>query len=180
MGMLSSAKVVTSSERGSRPRTNQSRNREFVTVIQGVCATCWTLPLYIVVKGKFHVIPWYRSGRFPSDWRIHTSTNGWTTNDIGLDSIKRAELKDLRTANEVLSKRRRAKKTRLEAGGSLSMREAKELIAEKDVSEQLKDETSRSSSRAEGAQVRARHCSVCGVAGHNARTCQVLVVTSEE
>jgi hypothetical protein len=379
MGMLSSAKVVTSSERSSQPRTKQPGNREFVTVIQGVCATGWTLPPYMVVKGKFHLTPWYQNGRFPSDWRIHTSTNGWTTNEIGLDWIKhfdqctkartkgvyrllvldghtshhstefddycktnsilplcmpphsshilqpldvscfsplkasygkqiekmmrmqithitkddffdaffeafniamtennvragfratglvpfspkavlsqldprlmtpsppntrpgtaqswvtktpttaseitqqsttiknkiarhqysspthmydvidaqargmskmahelvlmRAELKDLRTVNEVLSKRRRAKKVRLRVGGSLSMQEADDLMTEKDVDKQLKQETSRGDRRIEGAQVRARHCSVCGEVGHNARTCQVVVITSEE
>jgi hypothetical protein len=94
--------------------------------------------------------------------------------------LMRAELKDLRTANKVLSKRQRAKKTRLQAGGSLSIQEAEDLIAEKDVGEQLKVEASRSSRRAQGAQVRARLCSVCSMAGHNARTCQVVVVTSEE
>lgn len=60
------------------------------------------------------------------------------------------------------------------------MQEAEDLIAVKDVSEQLKDETSRSSRRAGGAQVRTRHCSICSVAGHNAQTCQVLVVTFKE
>jgi hypothetical protein len=90
--------------------------------------------------------------------------------------LMRAELKDLRTANKVLSKRQRAKKTRLQAGGSLSIQEAEDLIAEKDVGEQLKVETSRSSRRAKGARL----CSVCSMAGHNARTCQVVVVTSEE
>ncbi|KFY83417.1 hypothetical protein V500_10064, partial [Pseudogymnoascus sp. VKM F-4518 (FW-2643)] len=44
MGMLSSAKVVTSSERRSRPRTKQPGNREWVTVIQGICATGWAIP----------------------------------------------------------------------------------------------------------------------------------------
>jgi hypothetical protein len=37
MGMLSSAKAVTSSERRGKPRTKQPGNWEWVTVIQGVC-----------------------------------------------------------------------------------------------------------------------------------------------
>jgi hypothetical protein len=39
MGMLLSAKVVTSSERRGKPRTKQPGNQEWVIVIQGVCAT---------------------------------------------------------------------------------------------------------------------------------------------
>jgi hypothetical protein len=88
MGMLSSAKVVTSSERRGRPRTKQPGNREWVTVIQGICATGWVVPSYVVVKGKYHLLPWYQDGQFPKDWRIHTSDNGWTTNEISLDWIK--------------------------------------------------------------------------------------------
>jgi hypothetical protein len=59
MGMLSSAKVVTSSKRRGRPRTKQPGNREWVTVIQSVCADGWVVPSYIVVKGKYHLLPWY-------------------------------------------------------------------------------------------------------------------------
>ncbi|KFZ24603.1 hypothetical protein V502_00916, partial [Pseudogymnoascus sp. VKM F-4520 (FW-2644)] len=69
--------------------------------------------------------------------------------------LMRAELKDLRTANEVLSKRRRAKKVRLRVGGSLSMQEAEDLITKKDVDEQLKEETSRGDRRMEGVQLSA-------------------------
>jgi hypothetical protein len=57
MGMLSAAKVVTSSERRGRPRTKQPGNREWVTVIQAVCADGWIAPPYFVVKGKNHLLP---------------------------------------------------------------------------------------------------------------------------
>lgn len=60
--------------------------------------------------------------------------------------LMQAELKDLRMANKVLSKCQRAKKTCLQAGGSLSIQEAEDLIAKKDVGKQLKVETSCSSS----------------------------------
>ena len=88
MGMISTTKVVTSSERRTRPRKKQPGNREWVTVIQGVGADGYVIPPYMVVKGKFHLLPWYQDGRFPRDWRIHTSENGWTTNEIGLDWLK--------------------------------------------------------------------------------------------
>lgn len=65
MGMLSSAKAITSSDRHSRPRTKQPGNWEFMMVIQGVCATGWALSPYVAMKGKYHLTPWYQNGRFP-------------------------------------------------------------------------------------------------------------------
>ena len=64
MGMLSSVKIVTSFERCSQPCTKQFGNREWVTVIQGVCADGWTLSPYFVVKGKHRLLPWYQNSQF--------------------------------------------------------------------------------------------------------------------
>jgi hypothetical protein len=88
MGILSGAKVVTSSERRGRPRSKQPGNREWVTVIQAVCADGWVVPPYFIVMGKNHLLPWYQDSRFQPEWRVHTSENGWTTNKIGLDWLK--------------------------------------------------------------------------------------------
>ena len=49
--------------------------------------------------------------------------------------LLREEVKDLRTANKVLSKRRRAKKIQLRQGGSLSMQEAEDLIDTREVAD---------------------------------------------
>jgi hypothetical protein len=379
MGILSSAKVVTSSERRGRPRTKQPGNREWVTVIQGVCADGWVLPPFIVVKGKNHLLPWYQDSRFKKDWRIHLSENGWTTNEIGLDWIRhfeqatgsrrkgayrllildgheshhsinfeqyckdnsiitlcmpphsshflqpldvgcfsplkaaygkqiekmmrmqithiqkedffdafieafsasmtpdnvrsgfraagivpfdpesvvsrlnpkpatpsppnsrpgtasswvpktpstaleatqsstvlkrkiaahqgsspthiydvidlqaksiailshqlvllKAENRELRTVNERQSKRRRVRRTRLQDGGSLSIQEAEDLIAGKEVDKQLQKDIRESGRRTVGVEPRARRCGNCGKTGHNARTCQVAWETSDE
>ena len=94
--------------------------------------------------------------------------------------LLQAELKDVRAANELLSKRRRAKKTRLQQGGSLSIQEAEDLVTEKEIGKQIQEETRQSSRRIEGAEPRAQRCGICSNTGHNARTCQVVVVTSEE
>jgi hypothetical protein len=64
MGMFSSVKVVTSSERCGRPRIKQPGNREWVTIIQSVYADGWALPSYFVVKSKHHLLPWYKDSRF--------------------------------------------------------------------------------------------------------------------
>jgi hypothetical protein len=42
--------------------------------------------------------------------------------------LMRVELKEVHTANEVLSKRRRPKKVRLRTGSSLSMQEAEDRL----------------------------------------------------
>jgi len=91
-----------------------------------------------------------------------------------------AELKDIRAHNERLSKRRRAKKTRLQNGESLSIAEASDLIDQIEVGEQVKEEMRRGSGRTTRAATGPRRCGNCGKTGHNARTCQVVWETSDE
>jgi hypothetical protein len=83
-----------------------------------------------------------------------------------------AKVRTLRKANKALSKRRRAKKTRVRQGGALTVEDAQDIIAQKDVDEQIRrDERAARGSRGEG-QPSGRRCRTCGKAGHNARTCQ--------
>ena len=91
-----------------------------------------------------------------------------------------AELRTLRAANEALSKRRRAKKARVRQGGALTVEDAQDILAQKDVDEQVRrDLRAEGASRKEG-QSSGRRCGTCGKAGHNARTCQVVWETSDE
>jgi hypothetical protein len=85
-----------------------------------------------------------------------------------------AENRGLRIANEVLSKHRRAKKSRLQLGGSLSAPEAEAIRLEKGIVDARKGNTHEEVGRAEGAQLRTRCCGTCGNTGHNSRTCQVV------
>jgi DDE superfamily endonuclease len=87
MGVISTAKVVTGSERRSRPKAIQPGNREWVTVIQGVNAQGWTIPPNIIFKGEYHLSAWYEED-LPGDWRISLSDKGWTTNEIGFEWIQ--------------------------------------------------------------------------------------------
>ena len=80
--------VVTSAERQNRPRTTQQGNREWVTVIQGVSSYGYTVPPYIIVAGKFHLSSWYENSPFPHNWVIAVTSNGWTTNEQGLEWIR--------------------------------------------------------------------------------------------
>lgn len=379
MGLISTATVVTSSERRGRAKSKQPGNREWATAIQGANALGWAIPPFIIVKGNYHLSSWYENSPLPKDWVIATSENGWTTNERGLEWIQhfdkhtkprtvgvyrllildghdshhstdfeiycrenniitlcmpphsshilqpldvgcfsplktaygkqiewmirasvthitkedffpaffaayqaamtcdnirggfrgaglvpfdpekvisqldiqlktptpsnsrpgsahtwvsktpnnateassqtnliktrisrhqnssptsllaavdqfakgtskimhkmalmQAEIRDLRAANEALSKRRKAKKQRLRQGGSLTVQDAQDLQGQRDVEVQIREETQASSGRKPRTETRARRCGKCGEPGHNARTCQIVVETSEE
>ena len=91
------------------------------------------------------------------------------------NTLLSAEVRTLRAANEALSKRRRAKKAHVRQGGALTVEDAQDIIAQKDVDEQVRhDVRMAGGSRREGQPSR-RHCGICGKAGHNARTCQEAV-----
>ena len=49
-----------------------------------------------------------------------------------------AEVYTLRKANKVLSKRRRAKKTRVRQGGALTVEDAQDVLAQKEAEEQAR------------------------------------------
>ncbi len=87
-------------------------------------------------------------------------------------TLMSAELRTLRAANEALSKRRRAKKNRIRQGGTLTIEDAHDILAQEEVDEQIRrDKRSRGGRQNEG-QLGVRHCGNCGKTGHNARTCQ--------
>jgi hypothetical protein len=95
-------------------------------------------------------------------------------------ALMQSEIMILRHANETLSTRRRAKKTRLRQGGSLTLAEGQDIQTQKDVEVQVKEETRQSNGRKPRVETKQRQCGVCGKPGHNARTCQIDVETSEE
>lgn len=84
-----------------------------------------------------------------------------------------AEVRALQQANAALSKRRRAKKTRVRLGGSLTVQEGHDLLDEKGVQEQIQQETqARSGGRQRRAEPGGRRCGTCGERGQNTRTCE--------
>jgi hypothetical protein len=88
MGQISTRAVITASERRGRPKTVQQGNREWTTVIQGINATGWAIPPFIIFQGKRHLTSWYKEDDLPRDWVITVSENGWTTNELGLAWLK--------------------------------------------------------------------------------------------
>jgi hypothetical protein len=95
-------------------------------------------------------------------------------------ALLQAEVKDLRKANETLSKRRNRKKSRLQVGGSLNLREAQALMDERDIAGQLKQEMRGRGGGRTKEELRTRRCGNCNATGHNVRTCQFVEDTSEE
>jgi hypothetical protein len=91
-----------------------------------------------------------------------------------------AENRELRQANEILSRRRRAKRTRLQKGGIVTVQEASQVIDQIDVDMQVVAESSRSGGQGRSVGPGIRRCGVCGKTGHNARTCQEDIQASGE
>ena len=94
-------------------------------------------------------------------------------------AILESENASLRKANEALSKRRRAKKSRVQLGGSLTVQDAQDLLDQKAVGGEGVQETQPDGSGAGGSRTKVRCCGVCGKPGHNARTCQEAVEASD-
>ena len=93
-------------------------------------------------------------------------------------ALVEAKNQELREVNDMLSRRRRAKKTRLQNRGSLLIQEGQDLIDQMDVSMQVLAEASRSGSQRRSRGPRVLHCGTCGKTGHNARTCQEEIKAS--
>ncbi len=88
MGIIGSMKVVTGSERRTRPNLVQPGDREWVTVIQSICAAGYTTPPFIIYKGRVHISAWYKETDIPYNWKLLVSKNGWTNNALGLEWLK--------------------------------------------------------------------------------------------
>ena len=90
------------------------------------------------------------------------------------------ELRTLRKANEALAKRRKVKRTRLQAGGTLIIEIVQVLMTAKTTGGQQSGERSLEERSLEGGLASQRRCGNCGKPGHNIRTCQELEETSDE
>ena len=95
-------------------------------------------------------------------------------------ALMRAEIQDLRQANEILSRRRRAKRTRLQHRGKMTVEEGRDLTDQIDIDTQVVAELSKSGGQGRSARPGVRRCGTCGKTGHNARTCQECIGVSGE
>lgn len=95
-------------------------------------------------------------------------------------TILKEENQILRKANEALAKHRRAKRTRVQAGGPLSMGDARMLIEQKETVRQQSGGRSAEGGIARAGPAGLRRCKRCGKTRHNVRTCKEAEETSEE
>jgi hypothetical protein len=86
MGLIATTKVITSREVYGRPKLLQPGNREWLTAIESVSATGFTLPTYIILKAKELQDAWFDD--LPEGWRLDKCQNGWTTDEIGIKWLK--------------------------------------------------------------------------------------------
>jgi hypothetical protein len=80
MGVISTAKVITSSDRAGRLRTLQLGNREWVSVIEAINTHRVAILPLIIFSAVIHQKCWY--DWIPDNWSIAVSENGWTNNKI--------------------------------------------------------------------------------------------------
>jgi hypothetical protein len=90
------------------------------------------------------------------------------------------KLRTLRKTNEALAKRRKVKRTRLQARGTLTIETAQVLITAKATGGQQSGERSLEERSLEGGLASQRRYSNYSKPGHNIRTCQELEETSDE
>jgi hypothetical protein len=81
--VISTSKVITTSDRKGRLRTIQPGNREWVTSIEAINAKGWYVLPFIIFAVKTYQAKWYQTG-LPGTWKIAISDNGWTNDALGL------------------------------------------------------------------------------------------------
>jgi hypothetical protein len=95
-------------------------------------------------------------------------------------ALLQAEVAELRKANTLISKRRKAKKTRIRLEGSLNLQDVQDLQDQKDIAQQIQQKMRENGAGSSRGQSRQRHCGNCGKPGHNARTCSINIKSSGE
>jgi hypothetical protein len=84
IGVISTSKVITTSDRKGRPRTKQPGNWKWVTAMEAIGAKRQAIPPFIIFDGRFHQATWYQTG-IPTTRKIALSDNEWTNNQLGLE-----------------------------------------------------------------------------------------------
>ena len=95
-------------------------------------------------------------------------------------TILEERVRNLEGANIALSKRRRAKKSRVQKGGALSIEESQGLLAEKEKGKRPAPDEGEEGGSLSRARPTQRRCTNCGKTGHNKATCQVDIELDKE
>ena len=95
-------------------------------------------------------------------------------------TILKDRVRTLKDANLALAKRRRAKRTRVQLGGALSIEDSQAIIEEKQKGKRPAGEISGEAEEAVRGGPSKRRCGNCGKTGHYATTCQKDVEGSSQ
>jgi hypothetical protein len=95
-------------------------------------------------------------------------------------ALLKSENQLLRQANAILSRRRRAKRTRLQDKGKMTIQEGRDAVDQLVPDAEGEAGLSRNRGQGRGVQLRERRCRLCRQPGHNARTCEIVIEISEE
>jgi hypothetical protein len=95
-------------------------------------------------------------------------------------ALLQAEVAELQEANTLISKRRRAKKTRIRLKKSLNLQNVQDLQNQKDIAQQIQQKMRENDAKSNRGQSRQRHYGNYGKPGHNARTCLINIKSSGE
>ena len=95
-------------------------------------------------------------------------------------TILSEQVRALQDANVALGTRRRAKKTRVQLGGALSIEESQAILATKAKGKRPAPVEGESAGFPKRVATSSRRCGVCGETGHNARTCAKDVELSSD
>ncbi|APA13179.1 hypothetical protein sscle_10g079490 [Sclerotinia sclerotiorum 1980 UF-70] len=92
------------------------------------------------------------------------------------NTLLNAENHTLQKANEVLSKRRHAKKTQSHQGGVLTEQETTDILSQQEIDIQIQYDERQNGGNSNRESSTSRCCSKCGKTGHNSRTCQNSII----
>ena len=87
LGVCSNTRVLASSQK-KKAYLKTPEDREWVSIIETISATGQKLPCLVIFKGKSLQSTWFPAKGVPN-WLYTTSENGWTSNQIGSEWLKR-------------------------------------------------------------------------------------------
>jgi hypothetical protein len=86
--------------------------------------------------------------------------------------LMRERITSLEKANKAATTRKQRKKKRIQRQGTLTKAEGEEIIAQKEVEQQLESETRQGKARSGVSRQGLTRCTRCREPGHNSRTCK--------
>lgn len=94
--------------------------------------------------------------------------------------LAQKEIAELRAANEAATRRKSHKRKRIQAEGTLTVKDRAHLTALQEFGARSDGKKAKKQVRARGGELTQRRCRQCNQTGHNARTCKQAVEVDSE